>query len=183
MRTLSGTQMVRQSTVSNARKRRTVNIPNIYMPIVNNVGNISAQLDSLVLHRHAAGWLLLALDDRAAVLAAWSSCEAYQPLRTRHMIAERMRGHAIRLTERRRGDIGLTVYTNDASLLAPMLDEWTVRLYECGLLAQLQTLARKNITLSSERDVAPHRQRIPTYAEIRELDPSLTISEYREIYE
>nr|WOJ45428.1 lef-3 [Apis mellifera nudivirus] len=178
MRSITVSKVVKHTNISAERKKRQINIPNSYIHVRNNLK--SAQPAIGIIHNHSFGWLLLILDREANVLMAWTNCKAYQPIRARFMHVNYMRQRLLNLTESCKT---FTLYTNNGSLIMPVPKTWSVRAYEGGIFNLLQTLMPSSS--SSNHNIIETKNehvKIPTYAEIHDLDPSITRAEYNKIY-
>lgn len=181
MRGVIVSKVVKHTRVSAERKKRQINVPNSYIQVMNNLK--SAQPTMSIMHKHSFGWLMLVLDRNANVLMAWTSCKAYQPIRARFMRANHMRKRLLDLIAT---STPFNLYTNDGSLLMPVPKTWTVRVYENGLFDLIQSLIPTATTTAAAAtnviEAKNEHVKIPTYAEIHELDPTITRADYNRIY-
>lgn len=125
-----------------------------------------------IVHRHASGRVLVALNARHERVCVWSETKIYGQLRCR--VAEK--GIRAMLDEELRPR---TIYVNDGTDLLPLSYRATIIVYNRSLFEQLDELCKEKMCETT--NVVPEG-RVPTYRAVLALDKNISYDDYRSIY-
>lgn len=143
----------------------------------------SKRIESVICHKHHSGHLLVALNESNLPVKAWTTNQAYMPIRAKRVSDKNELRDLIRhvLSPKR-------VYMNDATLLAPFTDNpFEVVFYSTTLLETMKSLNSGAFVGGSE-SVARNTPRtsnldsIPSFESVKKLDNSITYKDYKTIY-
>lgn len=164
--------MMRKSVkISKLRNKRVV-------PIAANhvvLSTTNKAVVGIICHRHFSGWTIIGLNTESQPVRIWSTLEGIEPFRAIPVTADKIRDLVLRQKSLK------NIYANDVSVLSPFssFKHAALSTYTDTLNELMERLERETIERTASRTAA---NAVPTFAEIRRLDSSITYRDYAMIY-
>lgn len=159
------------------RNKRTVAVNQSYIKVSNNKKFKSEHDRICILYKYCGGYLLFELNQEREPVRVWRDFNRGKfPLKTHYI-------PFTRFTEKIQQFAPTVIYTNDAEPLKNLTFTYTLKAFFIPIHDLLQSLLIPTRDIKSDTiQQSDFRDSLPTFENIKELDPYITYKEYKQIY-
>ena len=148
-------------TLSTARNEKPLNLAESFITLSKN----DRKIVRMIFHQHLDGHIMIGLNKNNQPTKCWSDIKAIIPIKNTTIKTEKFKQIIQRENVKE-------LYVNDGTAIAPLIG-YTIWAYTRQLTEQLKFIA-------TETKIS--KTPLPTIEEIRELDPTITLADYKRTY-